>query len=530
MQARVVVQHHLRLVMQAQLAAAHGLAQRVLQGQAFLHGLVHLQAVEHDARAALGLGAVHRDVGVAYQRVDVPAIGGKHGHADAGLRRQHHPAGDDRFGKPRHQAVGEVGGFLRAAVRHGQHEFVAGQARHHVAFAQFAAEPLGEFAQQGVACGMALGVVDDLEAVDVDEQQGHRAVAARGAQQHLFHLAVEQRPVGQPGQGVEERQLVHARSRAIALDGQGAQVQADIDHALVELVRRAVLPVVQGERAQHAPVVALHRIRPAGADPQRQEGGVVGLPARVAFDVAAFDRLPAPGRRPAGADHGAGQFAVDDGGDLLGQAGGRQGAQAAVVVQPDHRGDGLGHHLFHFAADQGQHLLQRLFADDRAQHLAVQLFVQLAVGDVGVDAQQVADVAVGVVHRVDHRRDPQRHPVLGIDQQLGPVALLRVQLPAHPFDRFRVGMRARQEIAGPAAGGLLQRIAQHAREPLVDPGDAGRLVADDDRVVAVVDDPRYVGSVIGEVRRHGDGSGPHGRSFPKNGFCLMVRVRHGVLC
>ena len=530
MQAGIVIQRDLRLVVQAQLAAAYRLAQRILQCEPLLHRLVHLQAVEHDARAALGLGAVHRDIGMAYQRIHIPAIGGEHRHAHAGLGRQHHPACAHRFGQPGHQAIGQVGGFLRTAVGNGQHEFIAGQSRHHVAFAQFAAQAFGQLAQQRIAGRVALGVVHDLEAVDIDEQQRHGAVASRGAQQHLLDLAVEQRTVRQAGQSVEERELVHARTCALALHRQRAQVQADIDHALVEIVGRPVFPVVQRERAQHAAIMGLDRTRPACTDAQCEERGVVCMPARVAFDVAAFDGLPAPGGRAAGADHWTRELAVDQRADGVGQAGSRERAKAAVVVQRDHRRHGFRHDLFDFAADQRQHLLQRLLPDDGAQHLAVQLFVQFAVGDVGIDAEQVADVALGVEDGIDDRRDPQRHAALRVDQQFGAVTLLDIQLAAHPFDRFRIGVRTSQEIAGAAAGGFLQRVAEHAREALVDPGDVRCVVADDDRVVAVVDDPGHVGRAIGEVRRHGDGSGPHGQFFPKNGFRLMDRVCHGTPC
>ena len=72
-----------------------------------------------------------------------------------------------------------------------QHQkLVAAQPRHGVAFAQRAFQPLGDFSQQLVACGVAHGVVDVLEAVQVDEHQADFAAFALGAlggQQQALH-------------------------------------------------------------------------------------------------------------------------------------------------------------------------------------------------------------------------------------------------------------------------------------------------------------------------------------------------------
>ena len=68
------------------------------------------------------------------------------------------------------------GGFLQD-----DDEFVAAEPRHDVARTQRAAQPAGDFHQQHVAGIMAQRIVDDLEAVEIDEQ--HRKlplVALRG--------------------------------------------------------------------------------------------------------------------------------------------------------------------------------------------------------------------------------------------------------------------------------------------------------------------------------------------------------------
>jgi hypothetical protein len=61
-------------------------------------------------------------------------------------------------------------------------ELVAAQAGHGVALAHAAAQALGGHAQQGVAQRVAQGVVDGLEAVQVDEVHRHLvALAGAGA-------------------------------------------------------------------------------------------------------------------------------------------------------------------------------------------------------------------------------------------------------------------------------------------------------------------------------------------------------------
>jgi hypothetical protein len=58
---------------------------------------------------------------------------------------------------------------------------------------------------------MAEGVVDELEAVEVDEQDRDAAAAALGAAEGVVEAVEEQRAVWQPGEGVVERLVGEAR-------------------------------------------------------------------------------------------------------------------------------------------------------------------------------------------------------------------------------------------------------------------------------------------------------------------------------
>ena len=65
--------------------------------------------------------------------------------------------------------------------------------------------------QQFVAHGMTQRVVDVLEAVEVDQQHGHRVPRARRGAHRLVEAIVEQRAVGQARERVAEGQVDDAR-------------------------------------------------------------------------------------------------------------------------------------------------------------------------------------------------------------------------------------------------------------------------------------------------------------------------------
>ena len=75
-----------------------------------------------------------------------------------------------------------------------------------------AAEPPGDGPEQVVAGGVAEAVVDRLEAVEVDEQDGDLDPSAGGRAERLLDPVEEEGPVRQAGQRVVEG-LVHRRHR-----------------------------------------------------------------------------------------------------------------------------------------------------------------------------------------------------------------------------------------------------------------------------------------------------------------------------
>jgi len=101
--------------------------------------------------------------------------------------------------------------MLRIAQLFQEHrELVPAQARYQVLGPHALPQAFGHFLQQPVAGGMSQGVVDPLEAIEVQEQHGHAVAMALGAFQGLLQAGAEQQPVGQAGQGVVMRQVAEA--------------------------------------------------------------------------------------------------------------------------------------------------------------------------------------------------------------------------------------------------------------------------------------------------------------------------------
>ena len=85
-------------------------------------------------------------------------------------------------------------------------ELVAAEPGHRVAAADDAPQPLAHADEQGVARVVAVGVVDGLEAVEVEEHHRERHLA--DDRQGLVELVLEQQPVAEAGERVVQG-LVH---------------------------------------------------------------------------------------------------------------------------------------------------------------------------------------------------------------------------------------------------------------------------------------------------------------------------------
>jgi hypothetical protein len=212
--------------------------------QPLLRALRHFGVEELRAVAALGLGLVHRHVGVAHQLVDVGAV--------VGVDCDAHAAGDVDLGTlhvvwiphPRDQpALDDVRHLV--AVFHAvqdDDELVAAKAAHRVAGAHGIRKALRHRAQQPVADVMAERIVDVFEAVQVDEQHRYFFSGALRLLQRDAQPLDAKRSIGQLGEHVVLRQKLDALLALLAV--------GDVDRS-ADVVRQLTLRLAH--RADHQP-------------------------------------------------------------------------------------------------------------------------------------------------------------------------------------------------------------------------------------------------------------------------------------
>ncbi len=212
---------------------------------------MHLRGKRPCGVLALGLDFVHRGIRVVEQLLRRFAVLGEHGDPDAGRREEVSPR--DLEGAP------EFGGDLVrdghrvlgcGQVRQKHREFVPALACDGIAGANAVADALGALAQQFVALEMPVGVVDQLEAVQVDEHHPDPTLPARRLHQGQFEMVLEQSAIGQACQLVVERVETDDLLDALALgDVAGDAVAAS---ECGPRPRCAVLHlVVEGDRRHH---------------------------------------------------------------------------------------------------------------------------------------------------------------------------------------------------------------------------------------------------------------------------------------
>jgi hypothetical protein len=212
-----------RLVVDHQLPALD----RTLQGGVHVVAVAHRAqhgALEHlvDALAA-ALGDVHGDVGVAQQLGLVDGLALVEGDADAGADGDLPADQGERRAQGGQDPLGEHPRRLEIRVLGQDGELVAAQPADGVVLAQAAAQPGPDLAQQPVPGAVTQAVVDHLEVVQVDEEHGHAAAVAARPGQRVPDPVVEQRPVGQVGEAVVERQVLELGRQGVALAQRGPQ-------------------------------------------------------------------------------------------------------------------------------------------------------------------------------------------------------------------------------------------------------------------------------------------------------------------
>ena len=236
-----------RLVMDADLPLRQRPAQLDLQLQARLRRGGHLGTEAHRAAPPGRLGAIHRQIGVAHQRVDVLAVLREDADADRrrdpqfGLR-QHHRLGDQRH-QPGGTPLCPRGGL---AVRQQEQELVAPQPCHPLARLERIVQAPCQLHQQLVADRMAERIVDPLEMVQVDEDQRRLVAAQLAGAQRLREVLDDLVAVGQAGELVmvgEVLRLGLGLLQAADVD-LGDQQRAPAGHRIAAQPCRQIVPAL----------------------------------------------------------------------------------------------------------------------------------------------------------------------------------------------------------------------------------------------------------------------------------------------
>src|SRR5437763_846747 len=94
---------------------------------------------------------------------------------------------------------------------------VSTEPRHGVAFAYGALQAVGDHSQQRIARAAAVALVDQLEAIQVQDQQRRRPARAPGVRDRLQGAVAEQVAVRQAGQRIVVRQLLQPRFVGLSL-------------------------------------------------------------------------------------------------------------------------------------------------------------------------------------------------------------------------------------------------------------------------------------------------------------------------
>eukprot|EP01022_Parablepharisma_sp_SALTPOND_P027435 TRINITY_DN665_c0_g3_i1.p1 TRINITY_DN665_c0_g3~~TRINITY_DN665_c0_g3_i1.p1 ORF type:complete len:1952 (-),score=631.07 TRINITY_DN665_c0_g3_i1:246-6101(-) len=294
------------LVVQQQLVAVDGFAQAGLQRGAFQHGGLHGRVEEAQRIAAGFLGFIHGQVGLFHQLIHRGRAAQEDGRTDTGggavldfvelIGRAQRDQDLLSYG------AGLGGGFLLVLVEALQHhhEFVATDAGHGIVLTHVGHQPLGHLLEQHIAFFMADGVVQGLEVIQVDEQQGRTSLGAQREGDGLLEAVQQQGAIGQAGQGVEEGQFADAflGQLAVADVVMGADVVGDlvilvldgrdgepfgIDFAVLAAVPDLTLPLAE---APHALAHLLEEGRAVAV--RTQQVGVLAddLFSRIAGDLA----------------------------------------------------------------------------------------------------------------------------------------------------------------------------------------------------------------------------------------------------
>ena len=219
-EAGLAVEGDLGLIVNAQLGALDGLTQGLLELETLGRAVPRALVEELKACSAPFLGPVHGGVGVADDRVGSHRGVGHDGDPDADCHRHLALAEHQRLGGGTADPVRDQHRLtLGLELLEQEGEFVAPEPRDRVHRPQHRVEAIREDREEQVTRRVAHRVVDLLESVDVEKQDGDGCPGAAGTVQGNGQAVDEQRAVGKSCQRVVQRLVGELDLRSLALDG-----------------------------------------------------------------------------------------------------------------------------------------------------------------------------------------------------------------------------------------------------------------------------------------------------------------------
>ena len=261
------------------------------------------------------------------------------------------------------------------------------------------------------------GVVDDLEAIEVDEQHRHPGPEPPGTHQRVIDAVLQQGTVGQAGEVVVEGLVLERRLEPSTLDGDGGQVERPIEEVGLEVREATVLGVEDGERAEQlARAGREDRCGPAQDEPVIGEG--VGRAEGGVGPQVVHERLTVGGAHVE-AGVGIGGELVEQGDEVTRQPRCRAHPDHPVGIEDPDRAVGAGDHALDHLGDLLQRDLERRPSGDRLEQLGLlgeEVLDDAAPGDVAeVDDQPAHGGVVGEVGDRGIHDAPRPVPVTDAD-------------------------------------------------------------------------------------------------------------------
>jgi hypothetical protein len=132
------------------------------------------------------------------------------------------------------QARQHVPNFFGATFRKQGHELITTQTHREIGTANGALQAIGKAFQDGIACGVAVAIINLFKAVEIHKQNGERAAVALRATDFLGQALFAGATVVKTGELIESRELVNLRSESFYL-GQRLHLIRDLVTEATEL-------------------------------------------------------------------------------------------------------------------------------------------------------------------------------------------------------------------------------------------------------------------------------------------------------